>query len=217
MLKNLPLPVTLLRIAVLVVIFTNITSARERLYPVGYSIFIKYNISTTIMTSSDTLEITRTLTNNEIFDLSGLYLSENLPPEFEVISSSMTINNNPIPFLYSGAIHNQVLSSYNAYRWVIDTPAGPDSISTAITAGQMLLLQYEIICDTPGNFMLPMHAACFYGDSTGFFTTSDTLQIIVLSENTIPTLSEWGLIILALLILVAGTVAIIRKRKTAIV
>lgn len=46
-----------------------------------------------------------------------------------------------------------------------------------------------------------------YEDQSGDFT--------ILAQN-IPTLSEWGMIILALLLLAAGTVAIIRRQKSAI-
>jgi F0F1-type ATP synthase assembly protein I len=52
-------------------------------------------------------------------------------------------------------------------------------------------------------------------DNTGvdYEDQSDDFTILTV---TIPTLSEWGMIILALLLLAAGTIGIIRRRKTAI-
>jgi hypothetical protein len=54
-----------------------------------------------------------------------------------------------------------------------------------------------------------------YMDNTGvdYEDQSDDFTILTV---TIPTLSEWGMIILALLLLAAGTIGIIRRRKTAI-
>ena len=41
-----------------------------------------------------------------------------------------------------------------------------------------------------------------------------TVDVVMEEIQPIPTLSEWGMIILALLLLAAGTVAVIRKRTT---
>lgn len=51
-------------------------------------------------------------------------------------------------------------------------------------------------------------------DST--ITDSDSLYIEVTAEPVIPTLSEWGMMVLALLLLAAGTVAVVRRRKAII-
>lgn len=46
-------------------------------------------------------------------------------------------------------------------------------------------------------------------------TDYDSLYVVV-EDEPIPTLSEWGLIILALLLLAVGTIAVVRRRKAAI-
>jgi hypothetical protein len=42
----------------------------------------------------------------------------------------------------------------------------------------------------------------------------DLAFVITGPEEDIPTLNEWGMLILALLLLTAGTIAVIRKRRT---
>lgn len=129
----------------------------------------------------------------------------------------MTIDNQPISFFYSGALPDQVISGYDTYRWVIDLPGEPEVSENTLGAGQTLSLRYGAICETPGSYILPFHTVCFYGNGSGFFTTSDTMFVLVQQENIVPTLSQWGMLILALLLLAAGTIAAIRRRRTAII
>lgn len=53
-----------------------------------------------------------------------------------------------------------------------------------------------------------------YMDNTGVDYEDQSGDFTILVQN-IPTLSEWGMIILALLLLAAGTVAIIRRQRAA--
>jgi len=46
-------------------------------------------------------------------------------------------------------------------------------------------------------------------------TSLDLAFVINGGAEDIPTLNEWGMIIFALLILAAGTIAVIRRRRTA--
>ncbi len=196
------------------ILFSSASTGQETLYPSGYDIVCEYDLSASNMDTSDTLVITRIVANNEVFDLSNLYLADNFPSEFNIVSSDVTIDGEQISSFFSGPIFNQVLIDYNSYRWVIDFPTEPDSLDNTLGAGQTLSLQYWLTCETRGSYILPFHTACFYGNSTGFFTTSDTLYVLVQAANPIPTLSEWGMGILALLLLAAGTAAVVRRPAT---
>lgn len=189
------------------------SSGQETLYPPGYDIVCEYDLSASNIDITDTLVITRTITNNEVFDLSGLYLADNFPSEFNIVSSDVTIDGEQISSFFSGPIFHHVLIDYNSYRWVIDFPIGPGEFTNILRSGQTLLLLYRLTCEVPGNYVLPFHTVCFYGNDSGFFTTSDTLLVLVRTENNIPTLSEWGMSILALLLLAAGTMAVIRRKR----
>ena len=197
-------------IIMLLISFSTAFGDGETLYPSKYDIGCRYNLSSTIILISDTLEITRMVGNNEDFALYDLYLSDNLPAEFEIISSRITIDGNPAAFYFSDGESGQVIEGYNGFRWVIDFPSSPDSLDNILEPGERLLLKYRIICASPGNYCLPFHSASFYGNGTGFFTVSDSLFVTVLSENMVPALSEWGMIILALLLIAASTAAVIR-------
>jgi hypothetical protein len=84
----------------------------------------------------------------------------------------------------------------------------------------------EITVDAGSNFFPGVTGLpCYCDDPPSSYTmVSTTLyyscvtQIVFppIGAEAIPTLSEWGLIVLALLILAGGTVAVIRKRKAAI-
>jgi hypothetical protein len=70
-----------------------------------------------------------------------------------------------------------------------------------------------MFCDPEsGNFYLA-DASCCVGAGEG------GVDIGAFGEGCsvdIPTLSEWGMLILALLLLTAGTIAVIRRRKAAV-
>lgn len=159
---------------------------------------------------------TLTITNNETFDLTGMYFSENLPLSLVIENSVCRIDGDSIDVLYRGPIPQQILPGYNTYRWTMDSPFDEEGVSNILHPGEHLELQYavsEISGHTvPRGYVLPFHTACFYGDGSGFFSTADTLFIPVNIDD-IPTLNEWGLIILSLLILSAGTVAVIVSRR----
>lgn len=196
--------------------YASISSGRETLYPSGYDITCKYELSAKYPGISDTLIITRTVSNSEPFGLSGMYLAENLPSEFVIVSSNVAIDGVPISFYYSGALPDQMIRGFDTYRWVLGFPGEPGPFDNIVETGQVLSLQYEILFEAPGDYTLPFHTVCFYGDGSGFFTTSDTLFVFVQEENDVPTLSQWGMLIMALLILAMGTVAAARRRRTAI-
>jgi ligand-binding sensor domain-containing protein len=70
-------------------------------------------------------------------------------------------------------------------------------------------VSFTAINDNLGN--LSVH--CLEIDSQGRLLAGTSDGVYIYSEDEIPTLTEWGMIILALLLLLAGTLAIIRRRK----
>ena len=52
---------------------------QETVYPEGHDIVVTYELSSSDLEVGDTLLVTRTVTNNESFGLTNLYLAENLP------------------------------------------------------------------------------------------------------------------------------------------
>ena len=43
--------------------------------------------------------------------------------------------------------------------------------------GESLVLDYSITCTTVGNYALPFHTLCTYGDTSGIFTVADSLTV----------------------------------------
>ncbi len=184
---------------------------RDEVYPSGYSIEIEYQPSSSEISAGDLLTLSWSISNNEDFALSNLYLTDNLPPECPVVSSDILIGERPISFYFSGPLSDQILPGYDSYRWVIDFPHEPDSLANSLPPGSTLTLRYDVLFENPGQYELPLHTICFYGDSTGFFALGEPVSITVHPANEIPTLTEWGLILLILVLTATVTAAIVHE------
>jgi len=160
----------------------------ETLYPSGYNITSQYSISAARIVIGDTLVITRTITNDDIFVTSGLYFSDNLPPRFDVVEANMNINGADITFESHGPLPNLIKPKYNNYTWVIDDP-NDGAINNVLNPGDSFEFQLKLSCDSLGEYLLPLHTTVFYGSNQGLFSTSDSIQIQVVSStggDTIP-------------------------------
>ncbi|PKK84290.1 MAG: hypothetical protein CVT49_03950 [candidate division Zixibacteria bacterium HGW-Zixibacteria-1] len=171
----------------------------DYVYPSGYSINCNYLLSSDLVAISDTFTISRTLTNNELFDLNGLYFSDNLPSEFLVVDQKVTVNGVPLPFLSIGPIEGHIVDGYGSYSWIIDSRGEAAGVDYSVQPGEIINLELKIVCNSLGKFQLPTHSAVFSGNNTGFFALSDSLEIeVVLSldvEDDLPgTLPEIALI-----------------------
>lgn len=151
----------------------------ETLYPSGFSITSQYELSASTITTADTLVITRTIVNHESFILTGLYYSENLSPEFQVESHSITLNGAGISYSFLGPSSNSVITGYNTYYWIVDEPGSSGSIHNDINPGDSLVLTLMLTCSTVGDYSLPLHTTVFYGNASGIFSTGDTQAITV--------------------------------------
>jgi hypothetical protein len=166
-------------IIVLLTLFipVNFTMASETLYPSGYNLASQYGLSSSNITTADTLLITRTVQNNESFAVSGLYFSENLPPEFSLIGYSIRLNGNNIANQFTANITPLIVNGYTTYEWVVDDPDGnPQNV---INPGQTLVFELRLVCASIGEYQLPFHTAAFSGGNSGFYSTDQAIALTV--------------------------------------
>ncbi len=157
----------------------------ETLYPSGYNIACDYSLNSQSLETGDTLVITRTIANDEYFELTGLYLSDNLPSEFSIVSHSVRINNDDISDQFQSNISPSVVDGYNTCEWLVDDPEGDPNYF--INTLQSLTLELKVTCETPGEYQLPFHACSFYGNNTGFYATDNAIIINITNPvDTIP-------------------------------
>jgi hypothetical protein len=179
------LAIKALILLILMSIFVSDICAQESVFPVGTDINSEYTVSYIDFSVSDTLIISWSVVNNEDFDLANLYIADNIPEEFTVLSSLIQINGAPVSNYYSGPQQNQIYSGCNTYRWAIDLPIQGDSLNNVLTPGDTLYLQYAVICSTEGVYLFPFHTLCCYGDGSGIFTTADTFYVTVSPDSQI--------------------------------
>jgi len=161
------------------------TIAAETLYPSGYNLSSQYDLSDSAITIADTLSITRTVRNNESFAVSGLYFSENLPPEFSLIDYSIRLNGNNIADQFAENIRPSVVDGFTTYEWVVDDPDG--SPQNVINPGHSVVFELRLICGNIGIYQFPFHATAFSGGSSGFYSTDEIITLNVSgTEDTIP-------------------------------
>ncbi len=164
-------------LAAVIILLPNRITAQETVYPSGYSIQVFYTPDQTSMAAGDTLTITRWVKNNESFNLTGLYFSENLPSDFQVVSVSATRNGTALPILSTGPF-TSLVSGYNAYYWIVDSPDSSENIHNTILPGDSVELQLRVTSNNIGDYIFPLHTTVFYGNGTGMFSY-DTLSISV--------------------------------------
>ncbi|MCP4705702.1 MAG: T9SS type A sorting domain-containing protein [candidate division Zixibacteria bacterium] len=152
-------------------------NSQETTYPSGSNILSSYSVNSTEISIADTLIISRTVVNNEDFDLESLYFSENIPDELEVVGHNASIEGVDIDYLFLGPISNGVINGYNAYHWVIDSPLESESVTNILNPGDSILLEVKIVSSSPGIITLPIHTTIFSGNNSGFFSTSAEIEI----------------------------------------
>lgn len=153
--------------------------ADDSVYPAGSSITSRYTLSDTVVDYPEMVTISRTIVNNESFPLTGLYLSDNLPPGLSAIGYSIQINGSSTGSAFFDANPNEIINGCNSYYWVVDDPANASGIHDTLYPGDSLVCQLSIAPDSAGLYQLPLHTAVFYGNSTSYFATDDTVTLRV--------------------------------------
>ena len=168
---------------ILLLLATSISGADIQ-YPSGYNFDNQYLINSRTVSTTDTIVITQTFSNNESFTVNGFYFSENIPANFILHSQTLTLNGNSFSYSFDNSQISEFVDN-NCYYWVIDDPSGV--VQNSINPGDAILLEIKLTCDIAGNYVLPMHTNSFYGNQTSFFTTDDEILITVTNfTDTIP-------------------------------
>jgi hypothetical protein len=152
-------------------------------YPAGHSLSASYETSHTSMTVSDTLVLSRSLVNGESYSLTSLYFADNLPPEFSIISYTLTRNGAPIGCGFSGPNPDTVLPGYDAYQWVVDWPDTFGGLQTEIISGDSLHLEVMVTCEEAGSYSLPLHTLICCGNSGQMFAVPLASASITVDAN----------------------------------
>jgi len=155
-------------------------------YPTAYDIDYSYSLDESVIAVSDTFTISRTLYNQEDFSLSGLYFSDNLPSEISIVDQSINVNGHGIPHLTIGPISGLIDGDHDTYYWIVDSMGAHEGIDHQIDSGDQVVLILKLVCDTVGQFTLPVHTTVFLGGDIGFFATSDPVELIVTPTVHIP-------------------------------
>lgn len=150
----------------------------ETLYPAGSNISSSYQLSALSISLDDTLIITRTVVNHESFALTGLYFSENLPSQFEVVGHAVSIDGRPISYLFVLPLSDATVSGFDRYEWIVDE-ADSSSVNNAVEPGESITLQLFVVPNDTGLYLMPLHSAVFYGSGGGFFSTDSSLSVWV--------------------------------------
>lgn len=166
---------------IFIIVISEFSNA-DTVYPNGYDITCHCEVNAVTLIPIDTLVLTQTIVNHESFPLTGLYFSGNLPPDFTLVDASATLNSQPVSYETIGPVSDQSITGYNNYQWIIDFPDDTSSIQNTINPDDSLTLKIRTTCQETGNYTLPFHSLAFYGNSTGFFSIADEIEIkIVLS------------------------------------
>jgi len=151
---------------------------QETLYPPNNSIRSRYLLSADTLGHTATLTISRTIVNHTSFGLSGLYFSDNLPPVFVIVDQRVTVNGIAIGFSVVGPIHDQEANGCDTYFWIIDSRGEIPGIGRTLASQDSIRLEIDVRCDELGRFLLPAHAAVFYGNGDGYFSTSEATHVV---------------------------------------
>ena len=151
----------------------------DTVYPNDLAISAEYRIPEQVFGAADTVTVYRTVINNEQAPIYNLYLTDNLPSEFELIDYTLTINGAPAHRQFDGPHHSRQIPEYNLYEWVLDRPDSTDTLDVTLDYQDTLVLSYRLRCPVEDEYLLPFHTLCGNTDDTGLFTLADPLHVVV--------------------------------------
>lgn len=107
----------------------------------------------------------------------------------------------PVMLDGSGSFH-EAPNVFFSGTWLVNLHnANTDGLGIFAEVGELLL--------PPGTHTATLEVMDYYGR-----TSYDSITVTVLPEGAIPTVSEWGLVVLSLLVLTAGTILLRWQRRT---
>lgn len=157
--------------------------ADDYLHPSGYNIVSSYTINDSIVTFGDTIIITRTITNNELFNLNNLFLTDHIPLDFMIIDQTVEIDGTPVDYIFSGVQNNLIYTGYSTYHWTLDSPIDGESVNNLLHSSEILTIRYWAVSTDIGNYIFPLHSACFIAEGESYFVTSDSLEVNVVISS----------------------------------
>lgn len=171
---------TLIPAAASILLAVTAVEAQETIHPGGVNLDCRYTLSGSQVVLGDTLTIERILTNNESYPATGVYFTDNLPSQFDVVDAAVTIDGAPVPFLADGPESSQVFPGYYVYRWTVDSPDSSEQLNRPLNPGEVLVVRYHVVGRDIGTFALPLHATVAYGNGSGIFAgnAADTVKVL---------------------------------------
>jgi len=101
----------------------------------------------------DTLAITFQIENNESNPVHGLFLSDQLPSEFVVLETNVSIEGVDLgDYVYEVGYAGEVYQHNTPHRWAFETPPG-FSEENPIPAGSSAQIEYLVECSYAGEFV----------------------------------------------------------------
>ncbi|MFH1701765.1 MAG: dockerin type I domain-containing protein [Candidatus Zixiibacteriota bacterium] len=152
---------------------------QDSIYPSGSNINCTYSLDDSQFRLGDTLTITREITNNESFSLMGLYISETLPPEFEIISTDVTINSLNITHRYIESAIGEIAVGYTTHFFVLDDPDSQLVYNNVLDTGDTVRIVLKVISIQSGEYQFPIHSAVMYSSTSSFFAVGSAADINV--------------------------------------
>lgn len=147
----------------------------EPVYPGGHNIASDYQLNDTLLALSDTLIISRMITNNDSYALTGLYISDNFPPAATIIDYDLQVGSIQVTPAFTDKQPNAVLPGYDSYWWQIDDLQNPSGVHDTVDPGETVYLTVRLSFDSVGSYSFPLHTVVFMGDNIPFFATGDTI------------------------------------------
>ncbi len=165
------------RVIVLLFILALSSQAADSVYPATSLVTVEYLWSSQTPAAGESVDIIRILKNNESFPLTGLYFSENLPPEISIDSYIVTVNDSAVNSDYTGPLPDDIENGFDCYRWLIDSPDPISPYQVTLNPGDSIILTTTVSCSTEGSYQLPFHTVSFYGNGDGLFAMADPESI----------------------------------------
>ncbi|MEE9442368.1 MAG: dockerin type I domain-containing protein [candidate division Zixibacteria bacterium] len=169
----------LIFIPIILLIPVNNGFCQDTIYPSGSNINCTYSLSGNQFRLDDTLTIIREVTNDESFTLMGLYFSETLPPEFEIISTGVTINSLNINHRYIESAIGEIVDGYSTHYFVLDDPDSQSVYNNVLNPGNTARIVLKVISSQSGDYQFPIHSAVMYSATSNFFTIADAVNVSV--------------------------------------
>jgi hypothetical protein len=168
----------------------------EEYYDNGEDIFYEITVTEDVTVNID-------LTSNTTY--TGMAIGILCPPGPGCLASSMSSGENE-------AIEALTLPA-GTYYLMIDTWSAPDCIDNYTLTIDEYVEPTGACCVYPECVATNTQAECDAIENSIWYIGEDCATFECPNPEDIPTLSEWGMIILTLLLLSVGTVAVIRRRK----